>query len=101
MITTIGIDHLLIFKEQVCRTHSLLCFALSQTQKLTAFINQFRTSLALEKSQVMQFSILACLRAQLPFESSLKEFQTPLIKMRARAICELAQGRLPFASQIQ
>jgi hypothetical protein len=101
MIQELNPEHLLIFKEELRRTHGLLFYALSQpAPKMSAYISQFRNSLSIDKTHIIQFSILAYLRPGIPFETYLREFQTPVIKFRAREICDLVQKRLSFVSKL-
>jgi hypothetical protein len=68
---------------------------------MTAYIAQFRYALAMEKTQIIQFSVLAYLRPGIPFETFFGEFHRPAIKLRICEICDSVRKRLSFGSKLE
>lgn len=99
MIKELKPENLIIFKKELLKTHALLYYAF-QSDEAEIYINFFQNDLMLNKSQLIQFSIISQIQ-----ENSFEKYLIPLLKSdmkrRAKQICDLTRPYLAFSSSIR
>ncbi|OHS96861.1 hypothetical protein TRFO_09766 [Tritrichomonas foetus] len=99
MIQNLNPENLIIFKKEILKTHSLLCYAFN-THNVQNYINALKNELLLNKTQLIQFSIISQLQEN-TFQEFLDRLLTPELKRRVTAIYNLTISQLAFSSVLR
>lgn len=103
MISELPPENMIIFKNEILKTHSILLSAL-QSKSMQTYLQKFRNSLLLNKSQLIQFSILSASETHAQdyqFQPYLEDYRNALINKRTQEIHSLAKSRLSFISMFR